>query len=195
MKTLKTAFTIISVYLLFAFCNPNKSKIVAVEDASENPFSEFLVLTGLNKPTAKIINGTSYETGFSFKPTVNGSLNELIVTIPNTNNNLKIIIWDKTTQQPIRSELMNVTASNLATIKKITPLHLQENKEYTITMRTNDFYIRNNIDFSKIHFPIQVHSIEITEAYMAHENKNENPITSNYGFFGDVSFTFNKTEN
>lgn len=200
MKSIKTIKTL-SIMLFFAVAmattsckKEDKTPIIYGE---ENPLNGFLSQLFYLQETYNWVNEPSgiAQLGMSFKPLVNGKINALVVKIPSTNNNLKIIIWDKATKAKLRVETMNITTSNTTTTKEITPLVLTKNKEYVITMFSDDYYARNKTDNTVGEFPITSGNFQMTGSITGNGDTELYPLGgSGNQYFGDCSFNFQRTE-
>lgn len=198
MNKIKSIF-IVLVFSIFTFsCSKDDDTLVlpVIEYAEENPLNGYLETSGYNQDQVSSIDNPSIvEAGFSFKPVFNGKINSLKVWIPASNNSLRVTIWDNETQTAIRTEIVNVTSANVPSIKTIEPLFLLKNKEYTITMNSNDYYIKTKTDGTAAEYPIAVGNIVITsyrEGYGAAQTFPQGTQPDYYN--GNCSFSFQRTE-
>jgi hypothetical protein len=160
----------------------------------------YLNQTGFLESTAKTINSFAYEKGLEFKPKVNGKITSLLVQIPDIRTDLRIIIWDKATKSPLRTEIVNVAVANTQYNFDIKDIELQKDKEYAITMNSGDFYIRKKSDGSSVVYPFTIGNITILAfgiGYEALPGLNTLPIypsgkVYNY-YLGDLFFKFIQT--
>jgi hypothetical protein len=88
-----------------------------------------------------------------FSPDVKGKITAITIKLPDTNPNLRVTIWDYTTKTVLRTETLNVTATNTLITKEISELALEKDKKYLITMNSNDWYKRAKADNSNTAYP------------------------------------------
>lgn len=172
----------------------NKTPIIYGE---ENPLNGFLSQLFYYEETYTYINelGGIAQVGMSFTPLVKGKINAIVVKIPSVNNNLKVAIWDKQTRAKLRVEYLNVTSANSFITKEITPLELTKDKEYVITMFSDDYYARNRTDNAVGEFPVISGNIKMTKSVSGEGETELFPLGgSSNQYFGDCSFNFQRTE-
>lgn len=190
MKTLKLLIAFLAIGTFTIACsNDNESNTIHPE---ENPFPTFLTNSGLNSVNGQINSGQYYEAGLKFKPTVNGTINKIFVTLPDAQTDLRITIWDAATETILRTEIIETVIAETETSKTITPLTLQKNKEYTISFNANDWYQRNNSNGS-IPYPITAGNIQITGFLSGMGTSQIYPSDSHSSAMaGDLSFAFQR---
>lgn len=196
MKTLNIiiAITIFSLFSISCSKDDESNPIIYPE---ENPLDAYLAGSGFNQRTDEIVNINYSEYGFSFKPTVNGKINSLIVRMPDANPALKVTIWDAETKTAIRTETIPIPGANGTAEKIINPIALKKGKEYYITRNSNDYYKRSRNDGSATTYPIVAGNITITGyAYIGTaEGVSTFPTNLlNTDYAGDTSFKFQQTE-
>lgn len=182
--------------LLLTGCS-KKDKPEPVIYGEEDPLPGFLARVFYTQATYVWINELSgvAQYGMSFIPTVNGKINSLIVKLPVANDALKVIVWDKSTKAKIRVETVKVPTANTSTTIAIPSLKLIKDKEYVITMFTDDFYARNKADNSVGAFPIESGNIKITKVVTGRAENELFPLSgSGNQYFGDCSFLFQRTD-
>ena len=195
MKT--TIKTVLIVFCLFAIsCSKDEESAPVIIYPEENPLNGYLETSGYNQDQVSSIDNPSIiEAGFSFKPVFNGKLNAIKAWIPASNNALRVTIWDNETQIPIRTEIVNVTSANVPAVKTIEPLFLLKNKEYTITMNSNDYYIKTKTDGTAANYPITVGNIVITSYREGYGSTQTFPQGTQPDYYnGNCSFSFQRTE-
>ena len=135
-KTMKIAVLTIVVIFTIASCRKDDETTVKTYQ-EENPMPSFLQTSGFNfsKATGSIPRGEA-ELGFSFIPKVNGKINALVNKTHVPNSNLKVTIWDKLTGLSIATNYVNVVNAGLEVVTNISPINLQKNKEYIISVKT-----------------------------------------------------------
>lgn len=160
----------------------------------ENPLQSFLTTTGFNQQTMEQTATNDLLAGLSFKPTVTGKINSLLVKLPVINNNLKVTIWDNATGNLLRQEIINVTSANTEIATQITPLQLEKDKVYVIAMQTNTAFVRYRTDQANASFPITAGNIQIL-SYREGTSTTTIPNNNYYNLYaGDCIFKFQQTE-
>jgi hypothetical protein len=197
MKNLKTLFAILSLALFTFSCSSDDDKSDKVTFAEENPLDIYMAASGFSQKAVDVKNSGIYEYGFSFKPTVTGKINAVIVKIPDTNPALRITLWDAATKTVIKSETVNVATANVTVEKAISPIVLTKDKEYYYTVNSDDWINRTKTDGSAAPYPIVAGNITITGyAYIsstAAETLFPTNLRNTY-YAGDVTFKFQQTE-
>jgi hypothetical protein len=195
MKTVQKTLAFITLLFLFS-CSKDDDPITIIPIYfEENPLQSFLTTTGFNQQTM-VQTTTSGEllAGISFKPTVKGKINSLLVQLPVINNNLEVSIWDDTTGNLLRQEIVNVSSANTQIEKQITPLQLEKDKIYVISMQTNTAFVRYKTDQSNASFPITAGNIQVL-SYREGTNLTTIPTSNYYNLYaGDCIFKFQQTE-
>ncbi|MBF4515002.1 DUF4082 domain-containing protein [Flavobacterium sp. ANB] len=196
MKTLKTLFAVLSVALITFSCSSDNDSD-AVKYSEENPLDAYLAGSGFNQKALDQKNAGIYEYGFSFKPTVTGKINAIIVKIPDVNAALRVTLWDAATKTVIKSETLNVATANVTVEKAITSIALTKGKEYFFTVNSDDWINRTKTDGSAATYPIVAGNITITGyAYissLATETLFPTNARNTY-YAGDLTFKFQQTE-
>lgn len=197
MKTLKTFFAILSVAFIAFSCSSNDDKPEAIKYAEENPLDAYMAGSGFSQKAVDVKNSGIYEYGFSFKPTVTGKINALIVKIPDVNAALRITLWDAATKTVIKSETVNVATANVTIEKTITPIALTKDKEYFFTVNSDDWINRTKTDGSAATYPIVAGNITITGYAYISSTATETIFPTNARntyYAGDMTFKFQQTE-
>lgn len=197
MKTIKTLFTILSVALLTISCSSDDDKEEAVKYNEENPLDAYMAGSGFSQKAVDVKNSGIYEYGFSFKPTVTGKINALVVKIPDVNAALRITLWDAATKTVIKSEMINVPTANVTVEKAITPIALTKDKEYFFTVNSDDWINRTKTDGSAATYPITAGNIVITGYAYISSTASETIFPTNARntyYAGDMTFKFQQTQ-
>lgn len=198
MKTLKTILILFSVSIFIVSCSSdNDNKPDPVTYDSENPLEAYMSTSGFYQKAADQKNAGIYEYGFSFKPTVTGKINAIIVKIPDVNSTLRVTLWDAATKTVIKSEMVNVAAANVTVEKTITPIPLTKDKEYFFTVNSDDWINRTKADGSAATYPIVAGNITITGYAFISSTATETLFPTNARntyYAGDISFKFQQTE-
>ncbi|MDA6070478.1 hypothetical protein NJT12_12680 [Flavobacterium sp. AC] len=197
MKTLKIIFTLLTFAVLSISCSSDDDKAAPIVYNAENPLDLYLSGSGFSQKATDVKNSGIYEYGFSFKPTVTGKITSFFAKIPDANINLRITLWDVATKTVIKSETMNVSIANMPFEKTIVPIQLVKDKEYFLTVNSDDWIKRTKTDGSATTYPIVAGNITITGyAYIsstATESLFPTNASNNY-YAGDTSFSFQQTE-
>ena len=202
MKTnfLKTRTNISKIALLLCFsltttfCSKDDTPTPpAVLAPLQDPLPGYLSASGFYQQTEIIINSDNFETGYSFVPLVNGKITAIAVKLPAVNNNVRVTIWDKATATAIRTERIDIPRVNTEIIKQITALDLIKDKEYIISINSNDYYAYVRSDFSNGNYPFTVGDIKITSFWYFEGSSQTMPNTADFmAYLGDCSFKFQK---
>ncbi|TCN60845.1 hypothetical protein D0809_02975 [Flavobacterium circumlabens] len=197
MKTLKTLFFLLSIALITFSCSSDDDKPEPIKYAEENPLDAYMAGSGFSQKAVDVKNSGIYEYGFSFKPTVTGKINALVVKIPDVNPTLRITVWDAATKTVIKSEVINVATANVTVEKAITPIALTKDKEYFFTVNSDDWINRTKTDGSAATYPIVAGNITITGYAYISSTAAETIFPTNARntyYAGDMSFKFQRTE-
>ncbi|WP_264535966.1 hypothetical protein [Flavobacterium sp. N1736] len=197
MKTLKTILTLFTISIFAISCSSDDDKPDPVKYNEENPLDAYMAGSGFSQKAVDVKNSGIYEYGFSFKPTVTGKINSLIVKIPDVNSALRITLWDAATKTVIKSETVNVTTANVTVEKTITAIPLTKDKEYFFTVNSDDWINRTKTDGSAATYPIVAGNITITGYAYISSTAAETIFPTNARntyYAGDVTFKFQQTE-
>jgi hypothetical protein len=196
MKTLKTILAILLISLFAVSCSSDDDKD-AVKYNEENPLDAYMAGSGFSQKAVDVKNSGIYEYGFSFKPTVTGKINSIIVKIPDVNSALRITLWDAATKTVIKSETLNVATANVTVEKAITPIALTKDKEYFFTVNSDDWINRTKTDGSAATYPITAGNIVITGYAYISSTASETIFPTNARntyYAGDMTFKFQQTQ-
>lgn len=197
MKTLKTILALLLLALLTISCSGDDDNKAPVTYVAENPLDSYLATSGFNQKAVDVKNEGFYEFGFSFKPTVTGKITSLFAKMPDTNTALRFTLWDAATKTVIHSEKMFVSVANMSFEKTILPIQLTKDKEYFLSVYSDDWISRKKTDGSSTTYPIVAGNIIITGyAYsLSSETDPVYPSTKRDDYYaGDFSFLFKQTE-
>lgn len=160
----------------------------------EKPLAAFLYNSGINK-VENFINALDYESGQVFSPNVNGTINAIHVKLPDADNDLRVTIWDYDTKAVLKTEVVNVTAANTVSTKEITPLSLQKDKKYVISMNGNDWYNREKDTSAAIAYPIVAGNITYHNYIWKSGTAQVFPTNVDATYIaGDIDFSFQQTD-
>ncbi len=193
MKTIQTTIVIILISIFTFSCSKGEASDPAVVAPLQDPLAGYLEATGFNQKTINYVNDNSNEFGFSFIPLVNGKITTLIVKIPATQLGLRVTIWDSVLKTVLRTETIDVAIAGTEVSKEITALNLIKDKEYVISMNSNDWYRRSKTSGASVTYPFTVGDIKITAYSISNGSEQQypnRPLSSNYS--GDCSFKFQK---
>ncbi len=201
MKNSKITLCAVAITTLSSFlfvttsCSKSDAPVAAETTVAplQDPLSGYLMASGFNEVTETVVNNSDRELGYSFIPLVNGKITAIVVKIPDTRTALKVTVWDKTTATVIRSETIDITSSGVETTKIISPVDLIKDKEYVISMNTNDYYVHTKTNGSFAAYPFVIGDIKVT-SFVERGGVNQiMPIlTSSPAYAGDCSFKFLK---
>jgi len=197
MKTLKTILALLLLAALTISCSGDDDNKAPVTYVAENPLDSYLATSGFNQKAVDVKNEGFYEFGFSFKPTVTGKITSLFAKMPDTNTALRFTLWDASTKTVIHSEKMFVSVANMSFEKTILPIQLTKDKEYFLSVYSDDWISRKKTDGSATTYPIVAGNIIITGyAYsLSSETEPVYPSTKRDDYYaGDFSFLFKQTE-
>jgi hypothetical protein len=164
--------------------------------AEENPLPSFLSNTGFNQLSTVSNYVTKYEEGFSFKANVKGKINALVMKLPVANSSLRITIWDNVSKAVLRTENVNVPTANTEATIIIPTFDIVKDKEYFISMWTNDDYVRSRTDNAAAGYPIVSGNISVLSCLYKQVASGQvfpTSSTTKY-YYGDISFKFQQTE-
>ncbi len=197
MKRVILLLSLISV----GFCQCKK-KTAATETKTyteESPLRGFLQQSGGDQYISTSIypSGTYYANGFAFKILQKGILKAFKVKLPASDPNLIITLWDVSTADAVKSEVMNISNANTEITKSITPIQLSVGKEYIISMKAKSEFSYRRSDTKDLVYPQKVGNISVLRSFSDYKNDYmpdsiSGPAT-NY-FYGDIDFVFQQTE-
>jgi hypothetical protein len=195
MKTIKKTLLFLFATLATISCSKDDNSPSEPQTYDEeNPLSGYLANAGFNQTQTLTTVGV-YELGFSFKPTVKGKINSLVLKNP-VATSLRVTIWEASTQNVLLTETVNISTADTEVIKPITPLQLEKDKIYLITMKSQTGYARYKADQSNASYPLTAGNIQIIDFRSG--DGTDIPTYPNilyqniYG--GDCSFKFQRTE-
>jgi hypothetical protein len=191
----KILLSIVFVTVLITGCKKNESR---PNYYSEQSFGEdFLQKSDLTATNITRVNfASTYELGLDFKVNVKGNITKLFIRIPDINPALRVTIWDKERAKPIRTEIVNINKAGEFVEIDIQDLLIEREKEYSISMNTNDFYERYTSSVSRSAFPTTVNNVTLT-AYRWQVNVTEQifpVIITPYAYAGDCFFKFQQVD-
>ena len=159
----------------------------------QDPLAGYLIASGFDQKINNVINNSNYELGYSFIPLVNGKMTAIVVKIPDARLGMRVTIWDKVAGIVIKSETIDVATAGVEVTKQITALDLVKDKEYFITMNTNDWYEYQKTNLGSVTYPFTVGDIKITSYSYINGTAQAIPNASTSSFYsGNCSFKFQK---
>jgi PBP1b-binding outer membrane lipoprotein LpoB len=201
---MKIKSLLLQLYLLafLTSCSNDNGSIESNQDANqvtfveENPLPNYLNVTQYNEQTTVFTNiAVEKEIGYFFEPLRKGKINSLVVKLPTVETNLEVRIWDLVTHTVVRTEIVNVNIANSTIVKDIVPLELVKNRNYAITMITNNYYAKSKIDFGVINHPVTIGNFKIYGSYLSNCDPFNPSFNTLIGLYnGDCSFNFLPTE-
>jgi hypothetical protein len=164
----------------------------------ENPLDAYMAISGFSQEAIEYNSEGTWEFGFGFVPTVNGTINSLIVEFPYAKTAVRVTLWDVATKTAKTSEVVSVPKANVTVEKSIAPIALIKDKEYFISVNSHDYWFRSKTDHSATVYPIVTGNITITGvATVRHSVEAETIFPTNavnVGYYGNISFKFQQTE-
>lgn len=197
MKKIYLSSVLLLSLLLVNCSNDDDANVVippAPAPVEENPMQGYLTSSGFDL-VQNFVNAGDYEFGLKFKPKVNGEIKKLVVKIPDNQTNLRITLWDAsvTPKVVVATEVIYSVSAGVETIKSISPIAVTANKEYMLTMNTNDWYKRYKSSGSAT-YPIESGNISITGYSWISGTAQTYPTNvDNTYYAGDLSFVFLKS--
>jgi hypothetical protein len=198
MITMSNVKNVVMIALLIfgaVSCKKDKAEPAPTVYPEESFLNGYLNSTGFSQTQATVVNIGNLEVGLEFKPTVKGKITSLLVKLPDVRTDLRVTIWDKATQMPIRTETVNVAAANTQYDFDIADLELVKDKEYAITMNTNDWYLRNKTNQSAATYPVVSGNITIISHKYTNGTAQTYPTSVETGVYaGDCTFKFRQID-
>jgi hypothetical protein len=156
-----------------------------------DPLADFLENSGFDEKVDTFINDGDFEFGFSFIPTVSGQINAIVARLPDANPTLRVTIWDFDTETVLKTVTVNVAAANTTVTEDITPLVLEKDKEYMITMNSDDYYDHSRTDDAAVTYPFTAGDISVTSYGFRGGTSQTIPSSFPTTYYaGDASFIF-----
>jgi hypothetical protein len=187
---------ILSIVILAAVassCKKDKEDVPIVY-AEENFYSAFLVQTGFSEKERNFNGLIDSEMGFTFKSSVKGSINSLIIKMPFQNSNMRVTIWDATTREVLLTNNITTLVNNTENIIPISPFIIEKDKLYFIFFNSKHCIIRTKTNGSNVTYPFKIGNISIVSVNFKDTRTQSYPteiLTNRY--FGDLSFNFQQT--
>jgi len=184
--------TILCLIIVTMSCSGNNDDPASFPE--QNPLAEYLKNSGFDQTKIEIKNNSNldfYEFGFSFRPTVKGKINAIVVKIPDEQPQMRVTLWDVSTKTVLKTENIDILAAGQEVTKVITPFVLEKDKEYMITCNTNDWYFYQKTDRTDVIYPIIAGDIQITGfGYNDGITQIFPSIMKTDRYRGDISFKF-----
>jgi hypothetical protein len=196
--SLKKLYAILAFAAVFSIASCSKDDddpiVPPVTYTVENPLDKYHETAGFTT-TTNFINSGNYEFGLAFSPNVKGKISAITIKLPDANPNVRVTFWDYTTKTVLRTETVNVTASNTLITKEIPELALEKDKKYMITMNSNDWYKRSKPDNSNAVYPITAGNIKFLEYKWGSGTAQTFPVNTSLDYNGgDLSFNFQQVD-
>ena len=173
--------------------DPTPEPVSPVLAPLQDPLAGYLTASGFSQKNVDNVNNDDYEFGYSFIPLVSGKMTAIVAKLPASRLAMRVTIWDKVTTAILTTETIDVATANVEVIKQITALDLVKDKEYFISMNSNDWYKRTRINNSSVTYPFTVGDIKITSYAFGNGTSQTMPIASQISYYaGDCSFKFQK---
>jgi hypothetical protein len=194
MKTLKTFLTITIISILGSCSKDDAPTIPPITVAPEQrPLVGYLAASSFNQTTISVVNSTDLEVGYSFIPLTNGKITAIIARIPDVRGSLRATIFDKATGGILRTEILNSATAEIEVVKTIAPLDLIQDKEYVISINSNDFFVHKRTNNAEVNYPFTIGDIKITRFVGDPGTNQVMPAPADLDrYVGDVDFKFQK---
>lgn len=177
--------------IFFLSCSNND---VTPSFTEEKFFQDYIASAGFDGVLEFFIRDYS-EFGFEFTPKVKGDLKELIIRLPIANSNLRVTIWDATTQSIVRTEIVNVANAYEEFTFNIDDLNLSKGVKYAITFNSNFVIYRYRKNHSNAIHPITIGNLTIDRNISSNPGTNQSyPTNISSAYNGDLHFTFQQTK-
>ena len=203
MKTIQSAIAL-SLIAIFGICFASSFMLVScskTDDNSgaktvfpeENFLQSFLTITNFNQQISNQ-SVTSYQNfGITFKPQVNGTINSIVLKLPQSDGNVIIRIWKVSTQALLKTFPVVAAANNIEVTTTIDKIPLLKDEEYIITMKVKSWFYRKRTNSSNVSYPVLVNNINIINVVNFNIDTFPSASLNNY-YAGDISFNFQQTE-
>lgn len=192
MKTNYLTCAVLMLLLSVFSCSKDDDAKIYPE---ENPLALFLEKTGYDETTSEFVNDIFLEQGFKFRPKVKGVINAVIAKIPDDATDLRITIWNATTQSVVKTYSIPTVVEGVEARLDIEPLLVVPEETYVITFNGNDSYSRRKTNSGVAEFPVETGNISI-EKVVYHQGSQQSYPNADLpnAYWGDVSFVFQQTE-
>jgi hypothetical protein len=202
MRNSKTTLTLFSIVffvssLLLVSCSKKDDTPAPKVYPEENFLPDFLEQTGFATPES-----SSTDIGaIIFRPKVKGKINSWIVKLPEAGTAI-IQIWDVTTDAKLTTQEVVVASANTNTVKVITPIPLEKDKDYAIVLCGTNIYKYKKANTSTVAVTagnIQVRGFMPSSGCPTSGSSfSGSLISAGVGFdtyiYGSASFNFQQTE-
>jgi len=163
MKNLRMLLYVTLIMLVVISCDKNDDTSPSVIYQEETPLPGFLDASGFNADVNTASSAAYQECGLSFKPLEYGTINAITIKLPVNPSRIRVTIWDKATGSllvtariPLILDYVSGTTYEVA----ITPFALTKNKEYVISMSTQNWTTRQRIGATDANYPITVGNVQ-----------------------------------
>ena len=164
----------------------------------ENPLPVFLTNSGFTD-VVPMLNRSAYELGYVFKPLEFGTINSITIKLPVNPARTLITVWDKSAGAIIITARIPLLFSgeydpNSDYVLPITPFALTKNKEYIISMNTENWFLRGRTaSATNPIYPSTVGNIQFLDFVYNLGSARVMPTTPVLNlFYGDLGFKFKR---
>ena len=197
MKNLSKTIAILAIIIFTFSCSKNDAPAPiqpVILAPLQDPLPGYLAATGFNEKSSIEIDSWENAHGFSFIPLVNGKIRAIVIKNSVVQSGIRVTVWDKSNGTVLRTEYIDLPTAGVEIIKQITALELVKDKEYFLTLNTNDRYYRRRNDGVAVTYPFIVGDIKITSYAMKNGTVTQVIPTTlmTNACFGDCSFKFQK---
>lgn len=198
MKNLATITLLLTLIVFFtnSCSNNDNNQTAPIVFNEENPLPSFLDASGFNSNVNAATSSTYQELGLTFKPLEFGTINAITVKLPVNPSRTRVTIWDKATGSLLvtaRIPLILDYIPNTTYEVTITPFALTKNKEYVVSMSTQNWTTRQRIGATDANYPITVGSIQFLNFVASVGQDHIMPTNVNLSYIGgDLGFKFKR---
>lgn len=187
------------VFVAFTMsCSKNDDAQIAPANVFEEeiPLPNFLTTSGFTADVNTASDAAYMEAGLTFKPLEFGTINSITVKLPVNPSQIRVTIWDKATGNALvtaRIPLIFDYVPNNTYEVLITPYALTKNKEYIISMSTQNWVARQRTGATDANYPFTIGSIQFLNHVSAIGQNHIMPSTASLSYIaGDLGFKFKR---
>lgn len=161
----------------------------------ENPLTAYLQNSGFNQKVDALIDASTYEFGYKFKPKVKGKINAVTFKIPDNATNVRVTIWNADSKTVLRTIVIPTVVKDTELTQSIDALSLDTSVNYCISYNGNDWYYRTRTNGSATTYPIEAGNLLITGYQYGSTLSQIFPNSSSISYYaGDLSIVFQQTD-
>ena len=162
----------------------------------EVPLPDFLTTAGFNADVNTASNTSYLEAGLTFKPLEFGTIKAITVKLPVNPSRIRVTLWDKATGNALVTARIPLVLDYVAGTTyevAITPYALTKNKEYIISMNTENWVTRQRAGATDADYPITIGTIQFINHVSSVGQNQVIPSTISLSYIaGDIGFKFQR---